>query len=228
MFSSIHSLYALRCLFFIKMLKDLGYTDGLILAATSMMSLGAIVSLRWWGRIADSFGNHALFSLSHVGIVCAVLMWLLVENNPLGIVFVFVFYFVWNLFHSGNGVAQTRFLFHSVPEDKQYGIIIVNIAAGLGSAVGPLLGGIFLQLIRNVSFSSGGLNLNSYHIFFIIDAMLFVIPHILHYHLKSEKDYGAVEVISIVTRPFREAIGPFVSLGVLMRKNGNNQNSKSE
>ena len=37
--------------FKIKFLKDLGYSEGFIIAATAMVSLGAIVSLRFWGKL---------------------------------------------------------------------------------------------------------------------------------------------------------------------------------
>lgn len=204
--------------FFIKLLKDLGYGDGIILAATSMASLGAIVSLRWWGKLADSFGNHAIFSMSHVGIIIVMLAWLLVEKSTFGIILVFILYFMWSIFNSGNGVAQTRLLFHFTPEDKQYYISMINMIANLGAALGPLLAGLFLHLMRDVSFSSGGVNLTSYHIFFVADAALFVVPHLLRHQLRGKKDLATGHVFTIVTRPLRGAIGPFLNLGIPGRK----------
>ena len=43
--------------FKIKLLKDLGYTDRFILAATSMLAVGAIISLKPWGRLAGARGE---------------------------------------------------------------------------------------------------------------------------------------------------------------------------
>ena len=70
--------------FKIKFLKNLGYGDGFIIAATAMMSLGAIVSLHLWGKLADRFGNHSIFTITNFSLPVITLLWLFVEKNSVG------------------------------------------------------------------------------------------------------------------------------------------------
>ncbi|MFH1616777.1 MAG: MFS transporter [Planctomycetota bacterium] len=200
--------------FKIKLLKDLGYSEGFILAASTVtVGLGAIISLQFWGRLADRFGNRAVFSISHVGMMIAALMWIMMEKSPFGSVLVFVLYFWWSIFNSGNGIAQTRYILHAVPAHKQYYINVINIITNMVLATAPLFGGMFLVLMKNYRLESGGLNLNNYQILFILSAALFVVPHNLRRGLKLKKELPTTQVLAVVTRPLRGVVGPFIRFG---------------
>jgi MFS family permease len=194
------------------MMKNFGYGDGWVLAATSMLSLGAIISLRWWGKLADSFGNRAIFSLSHIGIIICTLMWILLEKGTFGTVLIFVLFFLTSVFNSGNSIAQTRYLFHAIPEQRQNHINLINTMANAAAAIGPLAGGFFLWLLKDVKLKSGALDMNNYHIFFVINALIFIIPHMMRRGLRAEKELPTTQVIAMVTRPIRYIMGPFIDL----------------
>jgi MFS family permease len=196
--------------FKIKFLKDLGYGDGYILAATSMAALGAIISLRFWGKLADKFGNHSIFSISHIGIAVFTILWLFVGKSAFGAVFVFGLFFFWSVFNSGNGIAQTRYILHAVPEDRQNQINIISTIAMLAASIAPLFGGLFLKLTGNISFQISAKTIDNYHFLFIISAAMFILPHILRRKLKSKKDTPTMQVIAFVTRPLRNMFGPFM------------------
>jgi len=206
--------------FKIKLLNDLGYSSGFILAATAMVSVGAIISLRFWGRLADRFGNRAIFSISHIGMIISTALWIMMEKSTFGSVLVFALFLFWSIFNSGNGIAQTRYILHAVPSNKQNDINIIMIISNLTMAVAPLFGGLFLVLTKNYSFDSGALSLNNYHIMFIISAVLFAVPHSLRRGLKLKKETPTTQVLAVVMRPIRNIFGPFVRL----RKKPPNQN----
>ena len=210
--------------FIIKMIKNLGYSDGFVLAAASMTSLGAILTLRFWGTLADRFGNRAIFSLSHMGMVVAMLMWIVIDKSQFGAVLIFILFLFTSIFNSGNGIAQTRYLINNIPSDKQYCIVIINTIAVFSVAIGPVLGGLFLKLTEGHTFSSGALNMNNYHIFFVINAALFVIPHNLRKRLRVENEVPTNEVVAIVTRPLMNIMGPFAKIG----KHKSDENNKIE
>ncbi len=198
--------------FKIKLLKDFGYGYGFILAANASVCLGAIISLRFWGKIADRFGNRSVFSISHVGMITVSLLWILVEPSNFGSFLVFVLYFASSIFNSANGIAQTRYMLHSVPADKQYFMNIIQVVAGCAMAVGPLLAGIFLANTESLSLHSGDVTLNNYCLLFIFTACLFAIPHTLRKKLRMKKEAPTLEVLAIIARPVRNIIGPFLSI----------------
>ena len=200
--------------FKIMMMKDLGYSDGIVLAATSMMSLGAIISLKYWGKLADTFGNRAIFSLSHVGIIISTILWVIVEKSFFGTVMVFALFFACSLFHSGNGIAQTRYIFHAIPKNKQNYINIINSFLNIAAAIGPVVGGLFLWGLKDFHFESGAIKLDNYYLFFICNSALFIVPHLLRKKLRLKKEVSTKQVVTIMTQPIRNAIGPFINLKV--------------
>ncbi len=161
--------------FKIKMLNDFGCSYGFILAATSMISLGAILSLLFWGKLADKFGNRAIFTLSNAAGLILSLLWILVSENNVHGVFIFGLYFLWSVFNNGNMLAQSRYIMHLVPPDKQNYINIINIITRLSMAFAPLLGGLFLYVIERlnlVAHQNG--HVTGYRILFLISAFIFL------------------------------------------------------
>lgn len=198
--------------FKIKFLKDIGYSYGFILAAVAMLNLGAIFSLRFWGKLADRFGNHSIFSISHIGIAICTVFWIFVAKNTFGAIFILMLFFFWSVFNSGNGIAQTRYILHIIPADKQNQINIMNIIANLSMGISPLLAGLFLYLTKDLNFGIAAKRLSNYHILFIISAMLFILPHLMRRKLKLHKDRPTTELIAFVTRPLRTRFGPFIRI----------------
>ncbi len=82
----------------------------------------------------------------------------------------------------------------------------------VGAVFGPMLAGVFLFFCRDVNFRSGAIDMNNYHMRFVICATLFLITHFLRRHLRAEREKPTVEVITIITRPLRNILGPFVAL----------------
>ncbi len=198
--------------FQIKYMKVLGFGDNFVLAAFAMINLGAIISLLFWGKLADRFGNRSVFSISHVGMIVTLAMWVLVDNNPFGRVLIFILFTLYSLFNSGNGIARTRYLFHAVPETRQNDINIAFFFTQLAMAVGPVMAGFLLFLLGDYTFTSGGVDLNKYHILFLINAAAFAIPHIMRRKMRFKADKPTTQVINTLARPFRNILEPFAPL----------------
>ena len=198
--------------FKIKFLKDLGYGYGFILGATAMISLGAIVSLRFWGKLADRFGNHWIFTVSHIGIPVSTVLWIFIGKDTLSTVLVLALFFFWSVFNSGNRIAQTRYILHAVPADRQNQINVINVIASFVMGIAPLLGGLFLGLTRDYSFEFAVFRFNNYHILFIISAALFVLPHLLCGKIRQKADAPTMQVVAIVAHPLLNIFGPFMRI----------------
>ena len=208
----LYNIAAFMCLpFQIKYLRDLGYSAGYIVAATSMVSVGAILSLHFWGKLADRFGNRSIFSISHIGIMVVLAGWVLVGNNAFSSIFVFVLYAGWSIFQSANGIAQTRHMFHTVPETDQSNLVIINAFIFLSVAMAPLASGLFLHLSADWHLESGGLSINNYHMLFLLASALTLIPHRVCRKFQNNVETSAAGMFVIVTRPLRMMFGPFVS-----------------
>jgi MFS family permease len=198
--------------FKIKLLKDLGYTYRFILAAAAMIGAGAIISLRPWGKLADRFGNRFIFTIAHIGLFLCSLCWLLVGRNQFSPVLAFALFFLWSLFHSGNGIAQTRYIMHTVPVGKQNYITIINVFLSLAAGLAPLLGGLFLAASRGLNLRLGPVSFNNYDFLFVVAALLFVLPHRFYKKLQVAHERPTMQVIGIVTRPLRNIFGPFFGI----------------
>ena len=217
----LYNLAVYMCLpFQIKYLKHLGYSEGYIMAANAMISLGATISLPFWGRLADRFGNRSVFNFSHIGIIVVLAGWIIVDKNLFSAIYVFALYGLWSVFQSANGIAQTRYMFHSVSERDQSNIVIINACLTLSIALAPLISGLFLWLCSELQFTSGALSLNQYHLLFVSSALLVIIPHRMHKRFQSDLETPATDVFVIVTRPLLTLFGSFVSFP---RNRGNSE-----
>lgn len=197
--------------FKIKFLKDHDYSDGFILAGSAMIGIGAIVSLRFWGRLADKFGNVSLFNISHIGLPIVNCLWVFVGAES-GVL-VFCLFFLWSVFFACNGIAMTRYTLHVVPYDNQNQINIPFVISNFFAGLAPMLVGLVLEVTRGFELQAGEVLISSYHVFFVISALLYVFPAVFRGRLTYEKDAGTLEVIGFITRPLVNVFGPFLHIG---------------
>jgi|GEM_PF-1509483 len=199
--------------FRLMMLKEEAkYSNSFIMFTTSLAPLGAILALRVWGRIADRFGNRAILSITNVGMIISCCAWVFVHNSILGMILTAVLFFVMSVFGSGQGIAQTRYMMHVVPAEKQYYITVCNIAAGVVAGLAPLFGGFFLDWTSGIVFRTRLVDFNNYNILFVLSAVLFMVPHLQRRQLSMAHETSTVEVIAFVTRPLLTMFGPFANI----------------
>jgi len=188
--------------FKIKLRSDMGFSYGFILAATAMVGFGAVISLRPWGAIADKFGNRAIFSISHIGMLISTGGWLLVQKCSTSMMgMVMTLYFLWSVFNSGNTLAQTNYMLREVPSNKQNYMNLIVLAQRIATAVSPLLAGMLLHFFRNCKFNLVHINIGIYDLLFAINSLMFVIPHLMRTSLRAKTDLPTSNVVFLITRP---------------------------
>ena len=194
--------------FKVKLLSDMGYSYGFILVATAMVGFGAVISLRFWGTLADKFGNRAIFSISHVGMLLATAGWLFVgKSSTTGMVLVMLLYLCWSIFNSGNTLAQTNYMLRAVPSHKQNYMNFIVLAQRMAAAVAPLAAGLFLHFTSDLHFNiQNAIHIDGYDMFFAVNALAFVIPHLMRSHLRAETDLPTSHVLTLVARPILDTI----------------------
>jgi MFS family permease len=199
--------------FRLMMLKEEAhYSNAFIIFTTSLSPVGAILTLRLWGRMADRFGNRAILNITHVGMILSCCAWVFVHNSVFGMILTTALYFIMSVFGSGTGIAQTRYMMHIVPIEKQYYITICNVATGMVSGLAPLIGGFFLDWTSGIRFETRFVDFNNYNILFVLSAILFVLPHIQRKTLSIAHETSTIEVITFVTRPLLTMFGTFASI----------------
>ena len=199
--------------FRIKLLKDLGFSEGFILQALAMVNLGAIVSLRFWGRIADRFGNRAIFGITHIAMILITALWICVYQNFIGATATILLYLFGSVFNSGNGIAQTRYILYATDTDKQSEVTIANMIVFVTWGIAPILGAALLHLTETLNVQIYSLVYDHYDLLFIINALLFIIPHRLRWKLGLRKDTPTTQVVVFVLRPLINLAGPFARIG---------------
>jgi hypothetical protein len=193
--------------FKVKLLSDFGYGYGFILASTAMVGFGAVITLSFWGRMADRFGNRAIFGISHIGLVLSTAAWLFVgKNSYWGMVLVMALYFFWSVFNSGNQLAQTNYMLRVVPSSKQNFLTIILLVQRLATAVAPLCAGLFLSLLGPANLKLPHITFGRYDLLFILVAAIAMVPHFLRRRLKAKTDTPTSHVIGFYARPVLDTI----------------------
>ncbi|AQQ72155.1 Major Facilitator Superfamily protein [Limihaloglobus sulfuriphilus] len=198
--------------FQIKYMKQLGYSDAHVIAVTATISAGAILSLRFWGRIADSYGNRALLSISHLGVGVSLLAWIFIGNSTASFIFIMFAVAARSIFHHGNGIAQTRYMLSAVPEDKQGMIVIINIFMTFSIAVAPLLGGFFLTLTGGLQPDVLPLGMNHYQMLFILSSLMMIVPHSIRKGFRVAGETPTAQVLMLLQRPTLNRLNHFVRI----------------
>ncbi len=186
----------------------LGFGQNLALVCASLTALGAVTTLFLWGRLADRFGNHGVFSLTLAGFALCIAGWLIVSGHRAGLILAMILFFAAGVFNSGNGLVQTRYLFASLkPEMEASYMAATYLILQLATGIGALLGGQVLTLAKKMGFRIGDPGLNNYHIIFLLSFLLFLIPWLLRRKIKEPSDSPTRHVIAVVLQPARNVIG---------------------
>lgn len=131
----IHMASPLFVVFFV---EDLGGPPG-FWALFSAVNLGSMVLLqRYWGRLADFFGQKSVMLLSGLGIITLPLWWWISPS----IWFPFFIHVVNGVFWGGYNLASFNLLLEITPdENRSVYVGVYNTLMGVAMAIGPLLGG---------------------------------------------------------------------------------------
>lgn len=131
-------------LFVVFFVEDLGGPAGswAIFAAVNLASM--VLIQRYWGRLADIFGQKSVMMASGVGIVALPLMWWAASNTW----FPFVIHIFNGLFWGGYNLAAFNLLLEVTPDDNRTVYVgVYNTLMGVATAAGPLIGGFAAEVL---------------------------------------------------------------------------------
>jgi MFS family permease len=189
--------------FQIKLLKNLDYSEKFIMVGMAVLSVGAIVSMTAWGKLADKFGNRHIYTICLLGMPVVMLGWAGVDSGKQ--FYILLLFFLFNLINSGVSIANTRYMMGIVPADKQNRLNIFRMFVFICAAFASMFFGLFLHVCRGVDIAvrvgEAGFNVNNYDLMFMIIAAGYIVPFILSRKLKQSGDRRTTEVVGIALRP---------------------------
>jgi len=192
-------------------LLRLGFGHNIALIASSLISLGAVITLMFWGKLADRFGNRGVFGLTLAGMAGCTLLWLFVGDTTTGTVLAFLLFAVAGAFNSGHGLVQTRYMFSALrPEFDAAYIAITTLALALSIGIGAFLSGQILGATHDLFGDPRRSIINNYHITFTLAAATFLFAFYFRRKFREPTEPPTREVLTAITRPLRVIVGPIL------------------
>jgi MFS family permease len=131
-------------LFVVYFVEDLGGPAGhwALFAAVNLASM--VLIQRYWGRLADFFGQKSVMMVSGLGIITLPLWWVFSPNTW----FPFIIHIVNGVFWGGYNLAAFNLLLEVTPDqDRSVYVGVYNTMMGVATAVGPLVGGFAAEVV---------------------------------------------------------------------------------
>jgi len=118
--------------------ENLGGDPGFWGVVTGVGLMAGILGHRYWGRLADRYGQKNIMLLGGIGAASVPFMWWALPRWELAVIAEFLSGFCW----SGYNLAAFNLILEITPDEGRTTYIgVYNTMAGLASSVGPLIGG---------------------------------------------------------------------------------------
>ena len=125
---------------------------------TSVLALGNVCGLFWWGRLVDRHGSRSALTIALVLEGVLGLAWLGLPSHPSWlIVWAAAVYLVWGVLEGGLQMGQNRAMLDAVPAEYQgEGFTLVIYASAFGGGVAGVLGGAAFQWASQSALALAG------------------------------------------------------------------------
>jgi len=154
----------------VMMRREVGLSDGDVIATTVASFAGGLVSLYLWGRLVDRLGAPPVFRATSLCLAGCFASLLLVEGGGSATVIAMIaFSFAVAVLWSGFGVADTHVLFKLTPDQAPAPVLVtVRVIVASVAGVAPIIVGFVLDRL----LADGDSALAIYHALFAIAAAL--------------------------------------------------------
>ncbi len=138
--------------FWVIVLTDRGLPVSQFVWMTSLLALGQIATLWFWGRLVDRRGPRIALQVPLTGTAVLGTMWLFLPAGGWALlVWTAILHLVWGTMEAGSQMGQSRVMVDAVPDHLQgEGFAIVIYASAIGGSLGGLLGGLGFEWITTL------------------------------------------------------------------------------
>jgi MFS family permease len=156
----------------------------------------SFLSVRYWGKLSDRFGNKPLLVISVIGKCCYPFMWILTTPDS------YLLYIIIHLvgfFDAGLNLTLSNTMLKLVPQRKKsVYIAIYNTSAGLASFAAPVLGGILARQLEGVSISVGYVTMGHFKLLFLLSGAMRLLTLLPLRNISEPKAKSVFDVINFV------------------------------
>ena len=135
--------------FFVVALTERGMPVAHYVWMTSVLALGQILSLYFWGRLVDAHGSRPAITVAAISLSFMSPVWL-VMPSAVSQLFLWAlgFFLVYGVLEAGLQMGQTRAMMVAVPTERQgEGFAVVMYGSAVGGGLGGLVGGAVFEWI---------------------------------------------------------------------------------
>lgn len=195
--------------FSVYMIKVLQMPYWLMGLLAAISSLGSLLTVQFWGRLTDHFGNRPVMLFCLLGVGAIPLMWAVSSRDmwwP-----AIPAHFVGGLSWAGVTLARMNLVFKITPDvHKSVYIGISSALDAFPALFAPLIGGYFLQHAGGLTAHIGGWELTSYHWLFLASGVMRLASIPLMRKVQEPKSRRVVHMIRVLSH-FR-SINPVLGL----------------
>jgi MFS family permease len=166
-------------------------------------ALGIALTSKRWGKIADRYGQKAVFTFC-ISLKPLLLMSLffITENNVLWAAP--LVFFIDSFWNAGMMVAGNGYVLKMSPqENRAMFIAAVTAIAGICGGIGAMAGGAFLEAYRGFSLEFFGRTWTNYHLLFAVDIPLRIICVFMAFRVQDPKSKSSVHVFNYIRGTLR-------------------------
>ena len=183
------TVYALKVL-------QLNYLWMQVLAA--IVGVSALVSMPFWGYLADKFGNKPLLAIGTWGVLTLPISWIFTVrgNNAVMAAWLLEINVGSGVFWAVVGLAQFNLLIGcSSPENTSVYVATMSAVTGLLAGIAPLVGGYLMHLMSGLHFMVHGIDIGNYQVLFLLTTLLRLVSIPLRSGVQDVGSQSASDVI---------------------------------
>jgi hypothetical protein len=208
--SPFFTLYFLRYL-------ELSY--GFVAVLATISACADLLGMQVWGRISDKVRNKAIIQFAGWVAVFLPLAWVTVR--PGNYVMPLILHAVGGGFWAGINLCMNNLLLRISPqENKAFFLSVYNMVAGVGAALGPIMGGLAAKHLANFHLELVGLKLAPLQVVFLISTALRFLSFQLFKHVSEPKEATVGQLIRVlrnvrglnVATGFNYLLHPFIDI----------------
>jgi len=156
--------------FTVYFLRDLGYSYSFVAVLAGISAFTDILGMQVWGRISDKVKNKAVIQFASWVAIFLPLAWATVR--PEYIVFPVILHVLGGGFWAAINLCTSNLLLRITPrQNRPVFLSLFHMVTGLGSAMGPVLGGLVLTATAKMEFHLLSWDLLPIHVLFLLSTL---------------------------------------------------------
>jgi MFS family permease len=188
------------------MLRELNFSYTLFIGTTITTTLFTILSMSFWGKIGDKFGNRFLLSVGNLLVFITAISWIF-SKNPFYLLIVPQFFsgIGWGAFN----LASSNFIYDAVtPQKRPLCSAYLTFLRGIAVLFGAFFGGLFVEYIQFPGFNIFLIAIFISGIFRLLTGLFFLpkIKEVRNVDKLNLQEFSIITYpLAVISRPFNYA-----------------------